>query len=113
MSWPVTMRSVLLSVTNMKKRYFIIAAFVALFALVILSLVGCEFGSKAYTEYDGLDTEYTKVHLFGVGCVDKSKTKLLITGDSGLLLKYTDKYGDEFITTEFAFVKGICPVCKK
>jgi hypothetical protein len=87
----------------------------ALIILATLSLVGCTLGNKGYTVYDGLDTEYTKVHLYGIGCVDKSQTKLLIVGGdaAGLLLKYTDKYGDEFITTEFAFVNGVCPICKK
>ena len=98
----------------MKKRVLlVIAAFIALCALVLVSLIGCGLGSKGYTEYDGLDTEYTKVHVYGVGCVEKEKTKLLTVSDSGLLLRYTDKYGDEFITTEFAFVKGTCPICKK
>lgn len=99
----------------MKKRVLlIIAAFITLCALVLVSLVGCGLGSKGYTEYDGLDTEYTKVHIYGVGCVEKETTKLLSAGENGgLLLKYTDKYGDEFITTEFAFVKGACPICKK
>lgn len=100
----------------MKKRVFlVIAAIISLCALVLVSLVGCNFGTKGYNVYDGLDTEYTKVHLYGIGCVDKSQTKLLIVGSdgAGLLLRYTDKNGDEFITTEFAFVKGTCPICKK
>lgn len=108
MSWPETMRSVLLWVISMRKK-------LALIILATLSLVGCNFGNKGYTEYNGLDTEYSKVHIYGIGCVDKSQTKLLIVGGDGvgLLLKYTDKYGDEFITTEFAFVNGVCPICKK
>jgi hypothetical protein len=99
----------------MKKRVLlVIAAFIALCALALVSLIGCGLGSKGYTEYDGLNTEYTKVHIYGVGCVEKEKTKLLSVGENGgLLIRYTDKYGDEFITTEFAFVKGTCPICKK
>lgn len=109
MSWLETMRSVLLSVINMRKK-------LALIILATLSLVGCTLGNKGFNEYDGLDTEYTKVHLFGIGCVDKSETKLLIVGNNGgagLLLRYTNKYGDEFTTTEFAFVNGVCPICRK
>lgn len=91
-------------------------------ALLLLPLLLC--GLTSCNELDNvgsckIDKNYEAVHIYGIGCVPAEKCELvyvnkeMVEGIANIWLKYTDKYGDEFTTTEFALVKGACPICKK
>ena len=92
------------------------------FALLLLPLLLCGLTSCDKLSNVGsckIDKDYEAVHIYGIGCVSTSKCELVYVNREGsdgvadIWLKYTDKYGDEFTTTEFALVKGACPICKK
>ena len=84
-----------------------------LLILPLMLLAGCD-KSYAFGPVKTENISYDKVHIYGVGCVDKKDTVGIWIYDAnrGMYhIRYTNQDGDEFTTTAYAFVKGKCPIC--
>ena len=83
--------------------------------LPLLLLTGCKALNDEYPDL----SNYEKVHIYDIGCVSASDCELMsikpTTGsdDITIWLKYKSSSSSEFLTTNFALVKGRCPICKK
>ena len=81
----------------------------------LLLLTGCKSLDDKYPDL----SDYEKVHIYEVGCVPTSDCELLSiepgtgSNDTAIWLKYKSGSSNEFLTTNFALVKGRCPICKK
>ena len=82
-----------------------------LLLLPLLLMVSCNTATIPEKE---IDYDYSKVHIYEVGCVPKSRcnTIWLRTGYAGTaLIEYTDDDGNKFVTSSYALVQGDCPIC--
>ena len=81
----------------------------------LLLLTGCKSLDDKYPDL----SDYEKVHIYEVGCIPTSDCELIsvepatLSDNVDIWLKYKSGSSNEFVTTNFALVKGRCPICKK